>query len=89
MQFPFPGKTVEESEIKFSNDWKYDKFPLVLKPKDGHAPLTQAKVKEAGAGLRCTLLDDGRIFSLDDLTSKALFHKGYTVDTQFIEEKNK
>lgn len=89
MVFPFPNKTLEESQIKFSDDWKYDKFPLVLKPKDGHLPLTQVKAKkiQSGSDLRFELLNDGRILSLDNPTSKALFNEGYTIDIQFIEHR--
>lgn len=89
MIFPFPNKTLEESEIKFSDDWKYDKFPLVLKPKDGRLPLTQVNAKEiqSVADLRFELLNDGRILSLDNSTSKALFNEGYTIDIQFIEHR--
>lgn len=89
MIFPFPNKTFEESERKISDDWKYDMFPLVLKPKDGKNLLVQARIKElqSNGDLRFELLDDGRALSLDNLTSKALFDEGYTVDVQFIEER--
>lgn len=83
--FPFPGRTLEESEKKFSADWDYS-IPLLLKPKDGNPPLTQVKISEIQNDQKVILklLKDGRILSLDDTTSNVLFTQGYTIDSSYL-----
>lgn len=90
MIFPFPNKTLEESEQILSDNWDYDYFPFLLKPKDGRLPLTKEDIDEIQSdGLRYELLKDGRIFSLDPKTSDTLFNNGYTVDTSYYVEHRK
>ena len=89
MEFPFKGKSLEDSEQIVSKKWSYDKFPLLLTPKKGCSPLTDVKIGEiqSNVELRYKLLADGRIFSLDSQTSDVLFNEGYTVDVEFIEKR--
>lgn len=90
-QVQFFGKTAEQAARKFSNDWDYA-FPLLLKPNDARKPLTQERIQEIQkeressqkARIRCELLPDGKILSLDRHTSNVLFDNGYTVEYNWI-----